>query len=244
MITIVSGKLGAGKSYHVCRETINHLRRGGVVATNMRVNLDSIRRIYHRRIFDWQLLRVSAEDDPRKIPVGDLRGHGRRRVMVVLDEALNWFASSESKTDPRKVLWGEWLRQSDKLGQDVFFIAQEFSRSAKWLRELAQVACDVRNFGQTRFLGLPIGKFLGLGRLYMAVYVDTRTKMLLGCQMGYLSPFVWECYDTAELYGFEAASSAYVSDSLPAYRLPIGPAWLAVPPLIYQFIRLFYAEIT
>lgn len=237
MITVVSGKLGAGKSYHVCKRTIAHLRAGGVVATNMAIDLDAIRRIYHRRVFDWQLLRVSAESDPRRIPRGDFRGAGRRRVMVVLDEALNWFASAVTASDPRRQTWGEWLRQSDKLGQDVFFIAQDFSRAAKWIRELAQVSADVRNFGQVRLWGMPIGKWLRLGRLYIVVHADVRTKQILGVSTGLIFSDVYRCYRTAELYGFDASDNAYRYNVAPAYQLP-GTRLLAVP-VLWSLARLW-----
>lgn len=229
MITVVSGKLGAGKSYEVCDRTIKHLLKGGVVATNMAVDLDAIRRIYKRRLRDWQLLKVTAESDPRKIPRGDLRGAGRRRVIVVLDEALNWFESAATARDPRRATWGEWLRQSDKLGQDVIFIAQDFARAAKWIRELAQLSDDVRNFGQIRMFGMPVGKWLHLGRVYIVVHADVKTKQILGVSLGYINSTVWDCYKTSELYGFEASDNAYIGDVAPRYRLPMPPLAFFVP---------------
>lgn len=231
MIEVVQGKVGSGKSYHVAKRSIDHLKRGGVVATNMALDLDRIRRIYHRRIASWQLLKVDATSDPRKIPTGDLRGHGRRRVLVVLDEALNWFASEgHANRDESKVRWMEWLRQSDKLGQDVVFIAQNFERAAKWIRELAAVATDVVNFGQVRLWGLPVGKWAHLHRCCMLVRWDVRSKTRLGVSLATLSPLVWDCYETAELYGFERAASAFVADAWPPYRVP-GVRLLFVPLL-------------
>lgn len=221
MITVVQGRVGNGKSYEMCRRIIAHLLRGGVVATNMRILLSEIRRIYGRRIGIWQLIEISAESDPRKIPRGDFRGAGRRRVFVVLDEALNWFESRTGPNDNRRVSWGEWLRQSDKLGQDVVFIAQEFARAAKWIRELAQICDDVRNFGQARLWGMPIGRWLCLGRVYVVVHADVRTKQLLGVDVHVTGPSVWRCYCTSELYGFAASASAFDGHVVwPAYRVP------------------------
>lgn len=236
MIFVVTGKLGACKSLHACRLTIEHLRRGGIVATNMHLNLDKI--FYHwvYRVRPGQVLPLDISVDPRLIPRGDFRGTGRRRVMVVLDECLNWFASSESKVDPRKAVWGEWLRQSDKLGQNVYFIAQEFSRAAKWLRELAQVQIDIRNLGQTMLLGMPIGEWLRLQNLYMVIKGDVKCRQVLGWSFALAGPRIWDCYRTAELYGFEASGNAY--DGLcipPAYRIP-GLSWLILPFVWFCFI--------
>lgn len=238
MISVVSGKLGACKSLHVCRLSILHLRRGGIVVTNMHLNPDAIWKHWGYRVRPGQILPLSADVDPRSIPRGDFRGtrYGRR-VMVVLDECLNWFASSgDARHDPRKATWGEWLRQSDKLGQDVFFIAQEFARAAKWLRELAQVQIDIRNMGQMMMLGLPVGEWLSLDRLYMVIKGDVRARCVLGWSFQLAGPRVWDCYRTAELYGFAASSNAYDGLSIPpAYNVP-GLSWL-IPPFGWAVLK-------
>lgn len=224
MITVVQGKIGDGKSYHVTRLAIDHMLAGGVVATNMQLDLDRIKKNFGRRLSYLQYLRVAATDSPYLIPRGDMRGRGRRRVMVVLDEALNWFASSSGSKDDRKATWGEWLRQSDKLGQDVFFIAQNFERSAKWVRELAQVLISITNLRNVSFLHMPIGRWCRLGRVYAAASYDIRSTSLIGWRLGLIDSRVYRCYNTSELYGFPASENAY--DSLvvaPAFRLPVFP---------------------
>lgn len=243
MIHVVTGKVGAGKSLWVMSQSIQHLVNGGVVASNMTIHLDAVRRIYHRRIAPWQLVHIEATSDPREIPVGDLRGHGRRKVMVVLDECLNWF-QSEGKSvsaDERKRLWSEWLRQSDKLGQQVFFVAQNFERAAKWIRELAQVAVNICNFGQIRLFGMPVGKWCHMEHLGLAVAWDVASKQRLWTSFVTLTPRVWDCYETAELYGFDAASSAYLATTWPAYHLPgvrllwLPCGWLVVRGIVEVF---------
>lgn len=209
MITVVAGGVGEGKSYWCNRSMIEHMLAGGIVATNMVVHLDKVSSNFHRRLNPRQYLTLSPSDDPRKIPRGDFRGAGRRRVMVVLDEALNWFASSGSASDPRKATWGEWLRQSDKLGQDVYFVAQSFERSAKWIRELAQRMIAVKNLRNFTFLRLPFGKWLGLDRLSVVRTIDVKSGMGTGFEVMHLSPRVWDCYRTAELFGFESSDNAY-----------------------------------
>lgn len=237
MITVVQGRVGTGKSYEVTRRAIAHLLRGGVVATNMVLYPDRIASIYRRRLRPWQFLKLSADSDPRKIPRGDFRGSGRRRVMVILDEALNWFESSASAKDPRRETWGVWLRQSDKLGQDVIFIAQEFARAAKWIRELAAIADDIRNFGQVRLFGMPIGKWLHANHLYAVSHADVRTKMLMGVDFHVIAPDVYDCYSTSELYDFEASNSAYIGTVPPPYRTPCRS--LLLVPACWAFVRLF-----
>ena len=43
MISVVSGKIGRGKSYWMTTRIVRHLICGGVVATNMKIDLDWIR---------------------------------------------------------------------------------------------------------------------------------------------------------------------------------------------------------
>lgn len=238
MIYVVSGKVGEGKSYHVLTLAVAHLLRGGVVATNMAIDLARICRNFKRRLQPWQLIKIDAASDPRKIPHGDFRGDGRRKVMVILDEALNWFASQGGAKDDRKATWGEWLRQSDKLGQDVYFIAQCFERAAKWIRELAQVALNISNFKNITFLRLPIGKWFHLDHIYACATYDVRSQILLSWWCYQIVPRYYECYKTGELFGFQSGGAAYVATLPPAFRLPFAPFFL---PLILALVGVLYA---
>lgn len=233
MICVVEGAVGSGKTYYCVKMVADHLRAGGVVATNLVLDKDALRRLCHRRLSSRQFIEVDADTDPATIPRGDLRGHGSRRVLVVLDEALNWFASSASKEDPRKASWSRWLRQSDKLGQRVVFVAQAFDRSAKWIRELSQLVVSVRNLGQLRVVGIPIGRFLGLSFLSVAVTHDLTIQQRTGTEFYTLNSDVWRCYDTAALYGFEASGNAYD-------RLGLWPPH-PVPRLAFSLLGLWAA---
>lgn len=238
MIEVVSGLVGSGKSHDVVRFAINHVCSGGIVASNIDFDRAAIESIYHRRLSPSQFLHIDADTDPATIPRGDFRGRGSRRVLVILDEALNWFQSEvASGKDARKAAWSRWLRQSDKLGQHVIFIAQNFERAAKWIRELAAVAREVVAIKDLRVLRLPVGRWLGLGRVYFVRSWDVRSQSSLGVDFHVYTPKVWRCYDTAALYGFVASSNAY--DGLALY-----PAWrsprLVVFSLVSSFLGVFY----
>lgn len=237
MISVCQGKVGEGKSYHVLnRHVIPHLLSGGVVATNMSIDLQKIKKNYHRNIFPQQVFRISATDSPFDIPCGDFRGHGNRRVIVVLDEALNWFASSTSANDERKSTWGKWLRQTDKIGQDVIFIAQSFDRAAKWIRELSQVMISICNLKNVSFLKFPIGKWLHLDHVYAASYYDVRSAYLFRWGLHAITSKVYDCYNTSELYGFPASSNAYSGLSVaPAFTLPVWPFTLLIFWLLFSW---------
>lgn len=224
-VTVISGKLGSGKSYDCVRLVRDHLAAGGCVRTNIRLDYRQIGDAVGRRLSPYQIGTLSASDDPTTIPTGDRRGHGSRRTIVLLDEALNWFQSEgTSSKDERKRAWGEWLRQSDKLGQDVWFIAQSFERAAKWIRELAQVSREIIPLRTVRFFTfLPLWWLVPPFRnCYLVDKRDVRSGANIGFELHRYSPSVWRLYDTSETFGFAGAASAYDRVNLwPPYRRPV-----------------------
>lgn len=224
MITVVSGKIGSGKSLDCTRIIRNHLRRGGAVRTNMRLYRPALERSCGRRLYAWQFGQVDAATDPTEIPRGDFRGSGRgRRTLVVLDEALNWFDSEQSRGGGLKASWSLWLRQSDKLGQDVYFVAQNFDRAAKWIRELAQINRDIVPIRSVNILGfIPIGAIVPFGSsFYLVRRYDVRSLVSLGTEIHRYTSSIWDCYDTSETYGFRASTSAYDVVQYPQFSVPL-----------------------
>lgn len=240
MVTVVSGKLGSGKSFDMVRMMREHLGRGGAVRTNISLSSRAMSESLGRHVTARQIGKLSATDDPTTIPTGDRRGRGSRRVMVVLDEALNWFQSEgtaeQGDAKERKRAWGEWLRQSDKLGQDVYFIAQNFERAAKWIRELAQLSREVIPLKSVR-LGwfLPLWwLFPPVRKMYAVLVFDVRSRSRQSVEFHRYTPRVWCLYDTSETFGFVGAGSVYDTFLLwPPYRPPLQPLifalWLLLP---------------
>lgn len=244
MVTVISGKLGSGKSYDCVRLVRDHLAAGGCVRTNIRLDYRQIGEAVGRRLSPYQIGTLSASDDPTTIPTGDRRGHGPRRTIVLLDEALNWFQSEGSASkDERKRAWGEWLRQSDKLGQDVWFIAQSFDRAAKWIRELAQVSRECIPLRSVRlFAFLPLVWIVPpFRKCYLVDKRDVRSGQNIGFELHRYSPSVWRLYDTSETFGFVGAASAYDSVHLwPSYRRPIVGAAICLAALLCTVVTVTF----
>lgn len=223
-VSVISGKLGSGKSFDCVRRVVEHLRLGGCVRTNIRLDYKQIAKAVGRTLSPFQIGTLSADDEPSCIPTGDRRGHGSRRTIVLLDEALNWFQSeASSNKDEKKKKWGEWLRQSDKLGQDVWFISQNFERSAKWIRELAQISVEIVPLKDVKVAWfIPIWLiFPPARRMYVAKWRDVRSGTIIKMEFHRYSPFVWNLYDTSETFGFVGAASAYDSVRLwPRFKNP------------------------
>lgn len=153
--------------------------------------------------------------------------------------------SSASKDDGKKSNWGEWLRQSDKLGQTVVFVAQRFDRAAKWLRELAQLCYSVRNLGQLKLAGIPFGRLLCLRHVSLCVRYDLTLQQRVGVDWYMLRPEVWNCYDTSVLYGFKASSNAYDDDLgvWPARRFPVLAFVVLFVWFSWSFLRFLWVHL-
>lgn len=138
MIFGVTGLLGGGKSYGSVRDMVAHIRRGGVVASNIDLVLPAVAAYLHRPL-EWvqarfYLIDPDTNPDCWSWPRGDARGVGLRRVLIVIDEAGEWFSSLDGRDAVKS--FAAWLRQSDKRGQDVYLIVQDVSILAKQGRVL------------------------------------------------------------------------------------------------------------
>ncbi|MEM2002312.1 MAG: zonular occludens toxin domain-containing protein [Candidatus Methanomethylicaceae archaeon] len=206
MITIISGRLGCGKSYLAVSMILDHLRRGGIVATNI-----TLRDLPQ---FSRQIIHIDGNCLPTDLPSGDRRGHGSRRVMIVIDEALSWFSGMQGpQVDPRKAVWGDWLRHSDKLGQDIFLIAQEWGQIAKWIRVLSQRVWFCHSSKNERFIRhLPFRFLWAVQKNCSEVDAETavRPAPVISIRLRFLSPLVYRHYDTAETY----ESDKFVSENV------------------------------
>lgn len=204
MITIISGRLGCGKSYLAVKMMQEHLHKGGIVATNIRLKNMSDRLL-------GRVIHIDGNCHPTDLPSGDRRGHGKRRVMIVIDEALSWFGiADDHKNDPRKSVWGDWLRHSDKLGQDIFLISQDWAQTVKWIRVLSQRVWFCHNSKNERFI-----RHLPFKFLYAAEKntIDVENQIVglparaIRTRFYFLSKSVYNCYDTAETFESEKFES-------------------------------------
>lgn len=232
MITIISGRLGCGKSYLAVRMMQEHLYKGGIVATNIRLKNMAPRLLA-------RVVHIDGNCLPTDLPSGDRRGHGKRRVMIVIDEALSWFGiADDPKRDSRKAVWADWLRHSDKLGQDIFLISQDWQQTVKWIRVLSQRVYFCHNSKNERFI-----RFFPFTFLYAAekntIDVENQVAGLparpIRTRFYFLSKSVYNCYDTAETF----ESEKFVSENI-YERYSICPKSKDLVLVGYCSILLFF----
>jgi hypothetical protein len=160
MIECFEGRLGGGKTYSAVVRILDHLRRGGVVCTNINVNWEAITAYAAERfgveLEAEQLIALSDEQIGlfhRFTPSGT----AALPVLVVVDEAHLTFNSRDyAKTDKlyRETL--TFLTQSRKVNTDVIFISQSVLNMDKQFMRLVQFVWRFRDMSKWRIPGLGI----------------------------------------------------------------------------------------
>lgn len=220
MITLVSGKIGCGKSYYMVGRILEHLENRGIVATN--ITLKNVEK------YKNQIMYISGNSSPTDLPSGDRRGtKNQRKVMIVFDESQSWFGVQQGKiADPRKELWSDWLRHSDKLGQDIFLIAQEWTQIAKWFRILAQRVIFCHHSKNERIISLLPFPFLYTAEKNVnEVENETvgRRAKSIKFTFSLIRKKIYKHYETAETYESEKYESENIYDKMiiaPSSPLP------------------------
>ncbi len=160
MIELYEGRLGGGKTYSAAVRLVDHVRRGGIICTNIELIWpafkDYIRTSYGLEAEDDQFIRLREEQVGlfhRFTPSGtaDLP------VLVVIDEAhLTFNARDFAQTDKlyRETL--TFLTQSRKVNTDIIFIAQSVLNMDKQFMRLVQFIWRFRDLAKWKIPGLGI----------------------------------------------------------------------------------------
>lgn len=126
----IYGHLGGGKSLTAVELSVDFLRLGWSVTSN--IQMFNLGRLSER----YQFIEDFANVDFWKLPVGAPRGSvDPYRSVIVVDECAEFFDQYSSQS-PQVRSFLSWLRHSSKRGQFVFLIVQQPEFIAKSLRLL------------------------------------------------------------------------------------------------------------
>ena len=186
------------------------LRKGDFVTSNILIKSEYLQR-RHYNASRYTYIDDFSGIDPWTFQKGDLRGSGgKTRSMIVIDEAGEWLDSyADARTKGTQLSdIASWLRQSDKLGQDVFFIVQFESLLHNRLRSIVHkwlICKDLSKF-KFPFLGLRMPPFLR--DFIICSEFDGRSKEHTGRLFLPKSREIFEAYDTAAFFGLSWAKSS------------------------------------
>jgi hypothetical protein len=189
MITILQGTLGSGKSATATAMAFEHLKRGGVVATNFGfvdgwsyelakhsiwgLLSDNLRRknaaSHYRRHFFVNSLEAVKKINPKDLAERDLQTvegkYQEGQGLLILDECQLIFNSRKWE---KNMDWIEFFTQSRKLGWDILLVAHTIDMIDSQIRPLIEFEARFRNLQKVRLpiIGLPLSPI----PLFMIVY--------------------------------------------------------------------------
>jgi len=197
MIELYEGRLGGGKTYSAVVRMVDHIRRGGLVCTNVELIWPAI------KAFIAAKYRLVAQDD-QFIAITDEQiglfhrhtptGTAALPVLVVIDEAhLTFNARDFAKTDKlyRETL--TFLTQSRKVNTDIIFIAQSVLNMDKQFMRLVQFIWRFRDLARWKVPGLGISWPL---KQILAVQFDYDGRTILQRWFVRKDPAVFALYRT------------------------------------------------
>lgn len=202
----IYGHLGGGKSLTAVELSVEFLRLGWTVTSNIQ--------LYHIEKFPgkFQYIEDFATVDPWTLPCGASRGSADKfRSVIVIDEVAEFF-DQYSSSSPLLKQFLSWLRHSSKRGQFVFLIVQQPEFIAKGLRLLVNKWIVCQDMQQSRLPILRIRPpFLGdfVARRIFDKYgnlISTGLSLAEKHNIGYY-------YNTAQSIALQGRGSDHVDNS-------------------------------
>lgn len=246
MISLVTGKIGSGKTLHSVGLITSHIAKGGTVYTNVDLvwpELVKWVRIHHRVIpEEAQLNRIDLVDDDswHKLIAW---GTADLPVLVVLDEIHLFFNARDwqkTQTLHRSML--SFLSQSRKACVDVVFIAQVATTLEKQFRVQCEWEFYCRN---VKDIVIPI-----FGKLpfcfMLLVKKDVETDKAVERRFISYDKSLFPVYDTRAFLDAEmrqAAESANVVPPLKLRKVPLVPVrvrWAALAALVLTAAFVYF----
>ncbi|WP_138756556.1 zonular occludens toxin domain-containing protein [Paenibacillus sinopodophylli] len=182
MITMYSGTIGSGKSYHALERIIDYLEKGKFVIANFPLNFTpgQIKRgwakrfmyvddIYFMSVHGIRLLmNVSAAE-------GWLESEEEDHCLLVIDEATNFFPK-EDNSKPEQRLWRTFFTQSRKFGYDIIMILQDEHSINKTIGKCIEF--DVKHRKANNIFPFTILNFFKITLfIYITYWKQQRTKL-------------------------------------------------------------------
>jgi len=179
-------------------------------------------------------------DDPWSWPIGDRRGHGTRKVWVVIDEAAEWIDAYNSASSGWMREFCSWLRQSAKRGQEVRLIVQHPSMLHKRVRSLVARWAWHQDMSTFRIPVLGMGLCWPLTRNICRGWFGRDLTTPEG-RPEWISKekCFFDCYETSAFLGNAINKVVTVSGSSARCCEPRYPFWLAVCALFFGVVALW-----
>ena len=206
---MVTGPLGAGKSFYGIRKAADAIEAGKFVVTNFAMSEDWTERVANRNAFRWLLgrrrRRLAERWSRNYYRVNDLAelirvraaGSGEGRMVVVIDEA-HVFMNARTWRDEDRMRLVEWASASRKLGADVYLITQDLQSLDRQVRDRLTYHVTLRNLKQFKVMGIPVVPF----NFFLAIWQYHAAGKAIVKREAYRLNWMAKLYDTHDLGAF------------------------------------------
>lgn len=200
MISVITGKIGGGKSLFALTHAVEKLAKGGCVVSNLALDEIEVDQYlwanYRRRLSHGQIRYHDFEEEPEfhhKIPFGT----PQLPVLVICDECqLYYNAAQASQLQAKYLKLVSFLTQSRKCSVDVVFVTQHDTTIWAQFRHQALFGYKCRDM---RVVSLPfVGQLPMLGLSW--VKYDMISGEIMERGRTPLSPRLFKLYDTRQMY--------------------------------------------
>jgi hypothetical protein len=206
---MVTGPLGAGKSFYGIRKACDALEANKFVVTNFAMAPGWTERVANRNAFRWLLGRRRRRladrwarnfykvDSLQELIRVRADGQGEGRMVVVIDEA-HVFMNARTWRDEDRMRLVEWASASRKLGADVYLITQDLQSLDRQVRDRLTYHVTLRNLKQFKVIGIPVVPF----NFFLAIWQYHAAGKAIVKREAYRLNWMAKLYDTHDLGAF------------------------------------------
>lgn len=202
MIWLYSGKVGAGKSYHLMKDIVEKLKSGGYVVSNFPINFDTPA---GRKLPQDHF--IFLDDDcwttPKQVMKEAIRIElwgNKQPILLAIDEAADIFNTREwqEKTNEHdRKAWNTFFRQHRKQEYNIILVSQDKDYLDKQIRKLIDYEEKHRLINKYKFLKLlPMQVFVVL-----KYWCEGTRPPMTGRDWIVWRPWVNKLYNTLRLFG-------------------------------------------
>lgn len=207
MISLYTGTVGSGKSYHALELGLNFIKKNGFVIANFPIKLP--KKFFgkrHKRRWDklnerWFFIEdISVEFLMSKSFENEWFGK-EKQCLVIIDEAGIMFNSRDWAHEREiRMAWIKFLSQSRKFGYDFVFVAQQDRMIDRQIRGLVEYEVKHRKINNSKFFG-----WLSLFKLsvFMYIYKWYGTRLKANMQISVYKQWIANRYDTMRIFNLE-----------------------------------------
>lgn len=236
MITLLQGTMGSGKSATCTAMAFDHLKKGGVVASNFklvdgwayelakhsfagmlseRLRCINAQSHYDRHFYVDSLESINAID-PKRLAVRDLKSvegkYQEGQGLLILDECQLIFNSRKWQGN---MPWIEFFTQSRKKGWDILLVAHSIDMVDSQIRPLIEFEARFRNLQKVRIpiMGLPLSPIPAFAIVYRYAGLGPGSSNVVKKDIAPLPIWAARLYDSLQVFTAEQ----WGNSSLPSH---------------------------